>query len=228
MISRKLLLSVMTVTIFPAWVMPTWIFWWATWMPPWEDTRRWMGAVALGRGAGPARRTPCRRCRWPGGMGQGRVRHSTPSWVRMCISCPSRRELLPADPPVPRRRDRPVHLDRIRPADRLHCGGGVTGECWRVSEGLQVRRRPQGQPILHGLWRGPEFRRRGGHVQRLVRPVMVVFLPPSVHRGLRGLDRGERPREVEQFRLQGLGRVGRAARCQLGWSFSARPPSEPD
>jgi len=24
------------------------------------------------------------------------------------------------------------------------------------------------------------------------------------------------------------GRVGRAARCQLGWSFSARPPSEPD
>ncbi len=28
--------------------------------------------------------------------------------------------------------------------------------------------------------------------------------------------------------LGGLGRVGRAARCQVSWSFSARPPSEPD
>jgi hypothetical protein len=44
-----------------------------------EETRRCTVAVASGSGAGPASRTPWRRWRWPGGMGQGRVRHSTPS-----------------------------------------------------------------------------------------------------------------------------------------------------
>ena len=60
-------------------------------MPPREETRRCTVTAASGRGAGPARRTPWSRCRWCGGMGQGRVRHSTPSWVRTCISWPSRR-----------------------------------------------------------------------------------------------------------------------------------------
>ena len=40
---------------------------------------------------GPARRTPWRRCRWPGGMGQGRVRHRMPFWVMTCMTWPSRR-----------------------------------------------------------------------------------------------------------------------------------------
>jgi hypothetical protein len=33
---------------------------------------------------------------------------------------------------------------------------------------------------------------------------MVVLLPPPVHRGLRGLDGGERPGVVEEVGLQGL------------------------
>jgi hypothetical protein len=33
---------------------------------------------------------------------------------------------------------------------------------------------------------------------------MVVLVTPPVHRGLRVFDRGERPREVEQFGLQSL------------------------
>jgi len=40
MTSRKALFSVMTVTIFHAWVMPTWKRWRAIWMPPREETRR--------------------------------------------------------------------------------------------------------------------------------------------------------------------------------------------
>ena len=59
-----------------------------------------------------------------------------------------------------------------------------------------------------------------GHRQRLVRTVGVVLLPPGVQRGLQRLDAFKRPVDVEQLALQGLGRVGRAARCQLGWSFS--------
>jgi hypothetical protein len=77
MTSRKLLSSDRTVTILPAWVMPTWMRWRATWMPPRLETRRCTTAAAWGNGAGPARRTPWRRWRWPGGMGQGKVRHRT-------------------------------------------------------------------------------------------------------------------------------------------------------
>ena len=55
--------------------------WRATWMPPRLDTFRWMIRLAGGSGCGPARRTPCSLCRWPGGIGQGRVRHKMPSWV---------------------------------------------------------------------------------------------------------------------------------------------------
>src|SRR5204862_5080287 len=47
-------------------------------------------------------------------------------------------------------------------------------------------------------------RRRGGHVQRLVRPVMVVFMPPPVHRGLRFFYRGERPGVGPEVGLRGL------------------------
>jgi hypothetical protein len=91
MTSRKLSFSQCTVTISPACVIPTWIFCLATIMPPRLDTRRCTVTAASGSGAGPARRAPCSRCRWPGGIGQGRVRHSLPSWVSTCISCPSRR-----------------------------------------------------------------------------------------------------------------------------------------
>src|SRR5215475_5456275 len=246
--------SVTTVTILPAWVMPTWMRWRATWMPPREETRRCAVTVASGKGAGPARRTPWRRCRWPGGMGQGRVRHNTPSWVITCISCPSRRirarcpasgeptrisrfsrvtppmpltsrststhllaarapgdgpagggpagrasarrnpaksaserregtvlirhpptlkctvvvsihrvtclpgaggaepKLLPAGPQVPRRRDHPVHLDRIRPASELGGGNCVIGCWWRGDERFQVSRRPQTQRVTLLYW----------------------------------------------------------------------------
>ena len=37
-----------------------------------------------------------------------------------------------------------------------------------------------------------------------MRPVLVVFLAPPVYRGLRGLDRGERPGLSEEVGLQGL------------------------
>jgi hypothetical protein len=37
-----------------------------------------------------------------------------------------------------------------------------------------------------------------------VRPVIVVFLAPGIDRGLRRLDRGERPGIVEEIALQGL------------------------
>src|SRR5215475_8096803 len=40
-------------------------------MPPREETRRCTVGAASDRGAGPARRTPWSRCRWPGGMGAG-------------------------------------------------------------------------------------------------------------------------------------------------------------
>jgi hypothetical protein len=62
------------VTVFPAWLKPTWMRWRATWMPPRLDTFRWMVRSAGGSGAGPASRTPWSLCRWPGGMGQGRLR----------------------------------------------------------------------------------------------------------------------------------------------------------
>ena len=75
----------------PAWLKPTWMRWRATWMPPRLDTFRWMVRSAGGSGAGPASRTPWSLCRWPGGMGQGRLRNKTPSWVMMCMTWPSRR-----------------------------------------------------------------------------------------------------------------------------------------
>jgi hypothetical protein len=79
------------VTVCPAWLKPTWMRWRATWMPPRLDTRRWMVRPGCGSGSGPARRTPWSLCRWPGGMGQGRVRHRMPSWVMTCMTWPSRR-----------------------------------------------------------------------------------------------------------------------------------------
>jgi hypothetical protein len=47
--------------------------------------------AGLWQRSGPARRTPWRRCRWPGGMGQGTVRHRMPSWVMTCMTWPPRR-----------------------------------------------------------------------------------------------------------------------------------------
>src|SRR5215472_2364579 len=68
------------VTMRPAWGRPTWMCWRATPMPPRLDTLRWITKLADGSGFGPASRTPCSLCRWLAGMGQGRVRHSSPSW----------------------------------------------------------------------------------------------------------------------------------------------------
>src|SRR5215468_2185297 len=79
------------VTTCPAWGRPTWTRWRATRMPPRLDTLRWITTLADGSGCGPASRTPCSLCRWLAGIGQGRVRHSSPSWVMTCITWPSRR-----------------------------------------------------------------------------------------------------------------------------------------
>jgi hypothetical protein len=46
------------VTVWPAWLMPTWMHCRATWMPPRLDTFRWTVSRAAGSGSGPARRTP--------------------------------------------------------------------------------------------------------------------------------------------------------------------------
>src|SRR6266851_2062733 len=57
MTRRKLWSSAVTVTILPAWIRPTWIFWVASMMPPREETRRCTvtGPVRRGRaGSGPA------------------------------------------------------------------------------------------------------------------------------------------------------------------------------
>ena len=35
------------VTVWPAWLKPTWMRWRATWMPPRLDTRRWMVRLRL-------------------------------------------------------------------------------------------------------------------------------------------------------------------------------------
>ena len=58
--------------------MPTWMRWRATWIPPRQETRRWTVTVAWGRGAGPARRTPCSRVALAGrdGAGQGAPQHA--------------------------------------------------------------------------------------------------------------------------------------------------------
>ena len=89
--TRRLVPPSSMVTVWPAWLRPAWMRWRATWMPPRVDTRRWTARRGGGSGSGPAKRTPWRRCRWPGGMGQGRVRHSRPSWVMTCMTWPSRR-----------------------------------------------------------------------------------------------------------------------------------------
>jgi len=90
MTSRKLSRSEITVMVLLAWVMPTWIFWVATMMPPRLDTCRCTGTPAGGQRGG-ADQPPCSRCRWVGGMRQGWLRHRVPSWVITCISWPSRR-----------------------------------------------------------------------------------------------------------------------------------------
>src|ERR1022692_558002 len=88
---RRVVSSSSTVTILPAWGKPTWMRWRATWMPPRLETLRWTVWACGGSGSGPARRTPWSLCRWPGGSGQGRVRHKTPFWVMTCMSWPSSR-----------------------------------------------------------------------------------------------------------------------------------------
>jgi hypothetical protein len=72
-------------------VMPAWMRWRAAWMPPRLETFRWMVRAGCGSRSDPARRTPCSLCRWPGGMGQGRVRYRMPSWVMTCMTWPSMR-----------------------------------------------------------------------------------------------------------------------------------------
>ena len=113
-------------------------------------------------------------------------------------------ELLRPDGHVARRRDDAVHLDRVRPAGRLRGGSRALGGGGRAGQGFQVRGRPQAQPIIRLCWSGAEPGGGSGHVQRLVRPVMVVFAAPGIHCGLGRLDRGERPGVIQEVGLQGL------------------------
>src|SRR6266700_22060 len=72
--SRKLWSPAVTVTILPAWIRPTWIFWVATMMPPREDTRRCtITGPDGGAGLAEAFRAPRSRSRSPAGTGQGIV-----------------------------------------------------------------------------------------------------------------------------------------------------------
>jgi hypothetical protein len=43
---RRLVPPVSMITMFLAWLKPTWIRWRATWMPPLLDTFRWMTRLA--------------------------------------------------------------------------------------------------------------------------------------------------------------------------------------
>ena len=89
-VSRKLWSPAMTVTILPAWIRPTWIFWVATMMPPREETRRCtVTGPDGGGGLAAALRAPRSRYRSPGGTGQGMVRASSPSLVMTAIWVPS-------------------------------------------------------------------------------------------------------------------------------------------
>jgi hypothetical protein len=116
--------------------------------------------------------------------GQGRLRHRTPSWVMTCMMLP---------------------LRRIRA--RCPASGEPTWMTWlprvMIPAALNSSRRPQGQPVS-SIGRRAEFVRRTCHVQRLVRPPVVVFLPPGIDGGLRFPDRGERTGVGQELDLQGL------------------------
>ena len=81
-------------TILPAWIRPTWIFWVATMMPPREETRRCtVTGPDGGGGLAAARRAPRSRYRSPAGTGHGMVRASSPSPVMTIIWVPSIRKM---------------------------------------------------------------------------------------------------------------------------------------
>ena len=68
MTSRKVSSPARTVTVLPAWIMPTWIFWRVTWMPRREETRRCTAMGPAGRDErAAARRAPRSPSRPAGG-----------------------------------------------------------------------------------------------------------------------------------------------------------------
>jgi hypothetical protein len=123
-------------------------------------------------------------------------------------------DLLPGDPEIVRRRDQPVQFHglalpaaevrRVR-RSRPVTGFGFSGGSGKPRLHGQLGGYPQAETLAS--W-GAEPGGGEGHVQALVRPGGVVVLAPGVHRSLGVLHAGERPADVEQFQLQGLGRVG--------------------
>jgi hypothetical protein len=119
-------------------------------------------------------------------------------------------DLLPGDPEVARRRDRPVQFHG--PALAVAGNAGGQDGCPVVGNGVRFRnngcrqpgqlgRHPQADRVARG--RG-EPGCREGHGQGLVRAPGVVVLAPGIDRGLRVLDAGERAAGVEQFQLERL------------------------
>ena len=106
-------------------------------------------------------------------------------------------ELLPGDPQVPRRGNHPVELDRpavLRGADRSGNALGCSG--WRRGSlgVLQGAREPQvDQAALRGGHRGEPVS-RGLRIQRLVRPLGALGIPPRLRRSRRGSPRPNFPR----------------------------------
>ncbi len=132
-------------------------------------------------------------------------------------------DLLPGDLQVARRWHHPAQFHRPG-SGLLLLGQGRSGR-WpfrrdRVA-GCRSRGSGRGKPGGHPQRQnlpGSRGEPGGGtgHPQGLVRPVGVVLLAPRIDSGLSLLDAGERLVLVQQLQLQGLGRVGRAARCQRG------------